>query len=96
MIFMERRNKMATKKKKAEESDNAIEQAQQEEEARKDHTNMMINNAYENGRREGQQDIWKAVSKFLKDRMLVHFMNKNEELAKELRSINQIISKNIT
>ena len=66
------------------------------EEARIEHTNKMINNAFENGKKEGQQEVWKAVSKFLKERMLAHFMNKNNEIAKELRDINEIISKNIT
>ena len=95
MIFMERRIKMATRKKKSEENDAAEEQARKEEEARIEHTNKMINNAFENGKKEGQQEVWKAVSKFLKERMLAHFMNKNNEIAKELRDINEIISKNI-
>lgn len=86
---------MATKKKKAEESDSAKQQAHTEEEARIEHTNKMINNAFENGKKEGQQDVWKGVSNFLKERMLAHFMNKNNEIAKELRDINEIISKNI-
>jgi len=86
---------MATRKKKNNEEDVTKEQAQKEEAARIEHTNKMINNAFENGKKEGQQDIWKGVSKFLKERMLAHFLNKNNEIAKELRDINEIISKNI-
>ena len=90
MVFMKRRIKMATKKKQA--SDEELKNKQQEmiEQQNK------IRAAYEQGKAEAQQEVWKAVSKFLKERMLAHFMNKNNEIAKELREINEIISKNIT
>lgn len=87
---------MVIKKKKDDQSNTAEELSKNEEEARIEHTNKMISNAFENGKKEGHQEIWKSVSNFVKERMLVHFINKNDEIAKELRQINEIISKNIT
>ena len=83
MVFMKRRIKMATKKKEQTESQDPLEQ-------------QKLKASVEEARQEGQQEVWKAVSNFLKERMLAHFMNKNNEIAKELRDINEIISKNIT
>ena len=80
---------MASKKKQSVQSETEQEQqhaAQQQQ----------IANAYNRGRQEGQQEVWSAVSNFLKERMLAQFVNKNDEIAKELRDLNQIISKNIT
>ena len=74
---------MATKKKEQAASQDPAEQ-------------QKLKATIDQARQAGQQDVWKAVSKFLKERMLAHFMNKNSEIAKELREINEIISKNIT
>ena len=74
---------MATKKKEQAASQDPAEQ-------------QKLKATIDQARQAGQQDVWKAMSKFLKERMLAHFMNKNNEIAKELREINEIISKNIT
>jgi hypothetical protein len=83
MVFMKRRIKMANKKKQTVEQQQSVEQ-------------QKLKADIEKARLAGQQDAWNAMSKFLKERMLAHFMNKNNEIAKELRDINEIISKNIT
>lgn len=80
---------MASKKKQSVQSETEQEQQQAAQQ-------QQIANAYNRGRQEGQQEVWSAVSNFLKERMLAQFVNKNDEIAKELRDLNQIISKNIT
>jgi hypothetical protein len=51
--------------------------------------------AYENGKAQGQQEVYKIYSNFLKQRMIMHFENKNEELAKELRELYFLTKQNI-
>jgi hypothetical protein len=51
--------------------------------------------AYENGKAQGQQEIYTAYANFLKQRMIMHFENKNEELAKELRDLYFLTKENI-
>ena len=51
--------------------------------------------AYGNGVNDGQQEVYKVVAEFISQRMLAHFVGKNDELAKELREIHALISQNI-
>jgi hypothetical protein len=51
--------------------------------------------AYGKGLDDGQQEVYKIVSDFLSQRMIAHFVGKNDELAKELREIHAIVSQNI-
>ena len=54
-----------------------------------------VKNAYEKGKLEGQQEVYRAIADFLSNRMLTHFQVKNDELAKELREIYSLIKANI-
>jgi len=47
----------------------------------------LTTNAYQNGKVHGQQEVYKAYANFLKQRMIMHFENKDEEKAKELREL---------
>ena len=55
----------------------------------------LTTNAYEDGKIQGQQEVYKTYANFLKQRMIMHFENKNEELAKELREIYFLTKENI-
>lgn len=55
----------------------------------------LTTNAYEDGKIQGQQEVYKTYANFLKQRMIMHFENKNEELAKELREIYFLTKQNI-
>jgi hypothetical protein len=47
----------------------------------------LTTSAYENGKIHGQQEVYKVYVNFLKQRMIMHFENKDEEMAKELREL---------
>jgi hypothetical protein len=47
----------------------------------------LTTSAYENGKIHGQQEVYKVYANFLKHRMVTHFENKDEEMAKELREL---------
>ena len=55
----------------------------------------LTTNAYEDGKIQGQQEVYKTYANFLKQRMIMHFENKNEELAKELRELYFLTKQNI-
>ena len=61
----------------------------------KEESEKNIEDAYQKGKLEGQQEIYKVISDFLSQRMLNHFQLKNDELAKELREIYSLIKSNI-
>jgi hypothetical protein len=51
--------------------------------------------AFAEGKYEGQQEVYKTFATFLKKRMIAHFEDKNDELAKELREIYLLTKENI-
>ncbi len=55
----------------------------------------LINEAYSRGRAEGGQEVYQAYAAFLQKRMLEHFENKNDDLAKEIRDIYILTKQNI-
>jgi len=55
----------------------------------------LINEAYSRGRTEGGQEVYQTYAMFLQKRMLEHFENKNDELAKEIREIYILTKQNI-
>ena len=62
--------------------------------------NDLVNDSYtkgeEVGKQEGTTEVWKAMSAFLKERMIMHFENHRDDLAREYREILLAVSKNIT
>tara|TARA_Y100001938_G_C7802251_1_gene287687 strand:- start:85 stop:324 length:240 start_codon:yes stop_codon:yes gene_type:complete len=61
----------------------------------KEEAQQQAEGAYEKGKLDGQQDVYKVMADFLSSRMLNHFQLKNDELAKELREIYSLIKSNI-
>lgn len=55
----------------------------------------LITRAFAEGKSEGQQEVYKTFAAFLKKRMIDHFEDKNDELAKELREIYLLTKENI-
>jgi hypothetical protein len=47
----------------------------------------IMTEAYKKGFIEGSKKVYEAYNGFLQDRMLKHFEEKNDELAKEVREI---------
>lgn len=87
---------MAAKKKEREdvleENEGELEQStpsKSEMEAQR--VNQLVSNAYTNGQNFGQQEVWQSISIFLEQRMMQHFTNKQDDLARELRLINEKI-----
>lgn len=87
---------MAAKKKEKEdtlgESPAELEQttpSKSDMEAQR--VNQLVSNAYTNGQKFGQQEVWQSISIFLEQRMMQHFTNKQDDLARELRLINEKI-----
>jgi hypothetical protein len=61
----------------------------------KEESQKQVEFAYEKGKDDGQQEVYKVISDFLSQRMLSHFQLKNDELAKELREVYSLIKQNI-
>lgn len=87
---------MAAKKKEREdileENEGELEQttpSKSDMEAQR--VNQLVSNAYTNGQNFGQQEVWQSISIFLEQRMMQHFTNKQDDLARELRLINEKI-----
>jgi|TARA_R110000851_G_scaffold310187_1_gene469833 hypothetical protein len=63
-------------------------------------SNNLINEAYSRGEEAGKhiaaQEVWKIMSSFIKERMMMHFENHRDDLAREQREILSAINKNIT
>ena len=85
---------MAAKKKEREdileENEGELEQttpSKSDMEAQR--VNQLVSNAYTNGQNFGQQEVWQSISIFLEQRMMQHFTNKQDDLARELRLINE-------
>jgi hypothetical protein len=53
-------------------------------------------NSVEEARTQGQQEVWQTILNFCKERMRVHFENRQDDLARELREIVGAVEKNIT
>ena len=62
----------------------------------KEKINKIVKEAYEKGKIDGQQDVWKTMADFIKERMFTHYAHHEDIVAQELRKILGSISKNIT
>jgi len=65
------------------------------EKPKTEETQEQLEQAFQKGKFEGQQEVYKIMADFLKKRMVEHFETKNDELAKELREIYSLIKANI-
>lgn len=55
----------------------------------------LINEAYSQGRAEGGQQVYQTYAMFLQKRMMEHFENQKDDLAKEIREIYILTKQNI-
>jgi len=58
--------------------------------------NKIVKEAYEKGKIDGQQDVWKTMADFIKERMFTHYAQHEDIVAHELRKLLGSISQNIT
>ena len=58
--------------------------------------NKIIKEAFEKGKLEGQQEVWKSMSSFIKNRMFEHYENQKDTLSQELRDLLLAINQNIS